>query len=196
MSTVRSTERAGAFMPRLLSPQTAALRRIVELRLQRARFEARVTDAETRLAAAPTGQRRAAFEDQLHLARQGLRQAARIVDEAETAYVDLFDALPGGKICEDCGEAVPLSEFPIRSDSGKPRPICHPCFKARQRASWRRHREQRLADLKAYAAKRDVESRRQYQRDYYYRNHDRVRPYLTQKARDYRRKKQQTATAN
>lgn len=185
--------RAGAAVPRLLSPRAALLRRVVELRAQREMFTTKLADAESRLAALARPGVRSSAEDQLHLARQALRAATRIAGEAEAAYRDLFgEPVPVVKICADCGVGKPVDEFPRHPTTGNPRSFCQPCYRARCRAGWWRHRDKRLAELKHYQARREPEARRKYHREYYQEHRDRLRPRYTEQARARRALRSQT----
>lgn len=174
-------------LPPPLTPRGAALRKLRALREQRDSFAGKVAEAEAR----PVGKRSAAAEDALHLAKQGARTAGRIVEAAEVEYFYLFGERPPDEIrtCRECGEPGGLADFPVRTDTGRPRPECRDCRNVRQRGTYQRHGAQRRAEQKARRDQRDPEERREYAREYYRRNRDRLRPMYTAHARESRKRR-------
>lgn len=65
------------------------------------------------------------------------------------------DRLLRAKPCKDCGEPTPVDAFPIRPDTGKPRPCYQACHVARERESHQRTRPKRLTEMAAYRDQRD-----------------------------------------
>lgn len=187
-----TVQRAGAETPSrlLLSPQTAALRRIIELREQRDRYAAQVAAAEAAAvqarAAAPLGQRTASRSaaidraaDEAHRLSVSARTATRIVEEAEADYGYLFgEPVPELKVCAACNQPKPIDAFPVHSTTGNPRGYCRACWNARQRADYHQNRE----------------TRRAYLRDHFHKHYDRLRPRYTAQARA-RRQRLKAATA-
>lgn len=85
--------------------------------------------------------------------------------------------------CKGCKEIKHPDEFPVHNQTGRPRSYCRPCFNARQRKSYHRHRKKRLTEQREYRETRNVEARRAYARRYYVENYDRVRAQLTEAQR-------------
>lgn len=88
------------------------------------------------------------------------------------------------KVCNRCGVEKSHDEFPTRSDNGRPKAYCHPCYREYQREyhgehkeearEWREGYKPRARELWREFYHRNVEKRRQKNRDYYYANRDEI----------------------
>lgn len=191
----------------LISPKTAALRRLAELRNQHASFLSQVPAAEAEVvrvrAIAPSGARTsklavrmATVEDDLHRLTTAARNAGRIVEECERGYQSLFGEPAPAEIC-DCGRCHELksrADFrTIATDNGPRRfTYCRACEREIRRATYHRYKPERLAANAAYrrANREKVNARN---RARYRENHAAIRAYQNAYARDHPRH-ERTAT--
>lgn len=74
------------------------------------------------------------------------------------------------KQCATCKAVKPWSEFHIIKLSGKPRPYCHPCQKARSKKNYTKHKAKINAKNAEWARRPgNIEKRRRAVREWHYR---------------------------